>query len=142
MSAEAPVVPGVPENTTEAKEAVTKKTTRAPLPQLTPPDGGFKEIPAEWNANTYAPLKKKDFSNPILYHEWKIQLLQSEMEKHTSQIKMYQQFGTDEASMKKAKAVNKSIHTLQNLAKELPEGINLKDLLGDLLSGLPAGVVG
>lgn len=114
---------------TEGTQEVKKART---LQRLNPPEGGWTEFPKEYDPSKHAPPRKKEFANPITWHEWKIAVNEEENRKHRESIAMYQKFGTDEASLKKVKQFNKSISVIKELASSLPEGINLQDILGDL----------
>lgn len=124
-------VPPAPEgvDTTEKSSKVAQKRN---LVRLEVPEGGFLEVPAEYDSNKHTPPRKKDFANPITWHQWKMSINLAENAKHQESIDMYEKFGTDEDSLKKAKQFNRSIQTLTELAKDLPTGVDLRSVLGDL----------
>lgn len=137
-------VPAPPTNLPDDQKPEGNGSSAPEKIRITPPEGGFKEIPKEFDPNKHKPLRKKDFEDPRTWHRMKIADLNDEIKKHNDQIALFDQFGTDPDAIKQARVVNKAATVLRDLIQQKKQaggeaGYDVEAMLASL--GLRIGTV-
>lgn len=126
-------VPEIPQAVAANDASGNDKPRQQQKPRLTPPEGGFTEVPPEWNKRDFAPMKKADFASPLTHLVWKIDQTEQQLRKLKEEKTLYETYGTDENSIKKARSDQNTVAKM----REILESQNMpKEVLRSLLQGL------